>query len=196
MKKINFKNILKGKIVLAVLLALVVGVGIYGTVLGLKSTIEEKKKEKQFNITTTEKFELTGKAKEFSCENFSITLTDDFEDFEDVEIDLGAVSDGIDVYVVADKFEKNSEASKMTAFEFAKSLVDPEDKSTKISEVDGIPCAEYRFVGEIDGVVKDYKVFCYKGENCFWMVHFITETQYTLKYEPYVAQWIKTVEAK
>ena len=83
----------------------------------------------------------------------------------------------------------------MTAEEYLQSLVEQDD-SVRLSEVDGVPCAEYAFIGEGNGVFKIYKALCYKGADSFWMVHFITEKEYTDGYAPYISEWIKTIEAE
>ncbi len=184
------------KIILAFLLVVVIGIGIYGTVISLKDTIEHKRKvDKYLNNETTEKLELSEKTKEFSCKGFSITLPEDFEAEEDSEITLKCVSEGIEVFVFEDKFDANAKELRMTAEEYLQSLAE-QDNSIRLSEVDGIPCAEYAFIGEDSGVFRMYKVLCYKGADSFWLVHFITEKEYTDRYAPYISEWIKTIEAE
>ena len=93
-------------------------------------------------------------------------------------------------------FEDGSKESKMTAMEYVEDLTVDFDGSVKISEHNGVPFVEYIYQGENDEIVKNYKVFCYKGEDGFWMVHFITEIDYSLVYKPYIFEWLETIEAK
>lgn len=194
MTKINLK-ISKGKIVLAVFLAIIIGIGVYGTFLGIKDTVEQKEKEEQYLQTTTEEFVLSAEEKEFSCDKFSITLTEDFEVFEDSAIEVGAVCEGIEVFVLADEFENDSKISEMSPEEYVQELAQS-DETVEIKQYNGIPYAEYVYRGEDNGILKEYKVFCYKGENCFWMLHFITNTKYLNRYESHIFEWIETVDAK
>lgn len=185
-----------GKIILSILLVIVIGVGVFGTIIGIKDAIRERKRNESINNTTTEKIKLSKDAKEFSTPKFSITLTEDFEIFEDASIEIGCVSDGIEVFVFGDTFEDGSKESQMNATEYVKGLAEGSEGNIKIGEHNGVPYVEYMYQGENDEVVKNYKVFCYKGEECFWMVHFITESNYSSVYKPYIFEWIKTIEAK
>ncbi len=188
-----------GKIILAVLLAVVVAVGVFGAIIGIKTAVEEKKYADSLNNITTEKIKLSKKEKVFSVNNFSITLTDDFKDYEDVEFndnEIGCVANGIEFYVYPDSFEADSKESKMTAMEYVESITVDFDGNARVSEHNGVPLVEYKFKGENDDVAKDYKVFCYKGEDCFWMVHFMVENHKSQFYKPYIFEWVETIEAK
>lgn len=194
--KENKKSVSIGKKILTVLLAVVVAVGVFGAIIGIKTAVEDKKYADSLNNVTTEKIKLSRKDKVFSTDKFSITLTEDFDVFEDEAAEVGAVAKGIEVYAIADTFEEGSEESKMDAKEYVDSLVATTDTATKISDYNGVPCVDYKYKGENDDVVKNYKVFCYKGEDCFWMVHFITESGYSNVYKPHIFEWLETIEAK
>lgn len=194
--KENKKSVSIGKKILTVLLAVVVAVGVFGAIIGIKTAVEEKKYADSLNNVTTEKIKISKKEKVFSTDKFSITLTENFEVLEDDAIEVGAVAKGIEVYAVADTFEEGSEESKMNATEYVDSLVATTDTATKMSDHNGVPYVDYKYKGENDDIVKNYKVFCYKGENCFWMVHFITESGYANVYKPHIFEWVETIEAK
>ena len=125
-------------------------------------------------------------------------------DFLSVEPNLKFIDQGIaydelseeEKLVYEDTFEDGSKESKMTAMEYVEDLTVDFDGSVKISEHNGVPFVEYIYQGENDEIVKNYKVFCYKGEDGFWMVHFITEIDYSLVYKPYIFEWLETIEAK
>lgn len=194
--KENKKSVSIGKKILTVLLAVVVAVGVFGAIIGIKTAVEDKKYADSLNNVTTEKIKISRKDKVFSTDKFSITLTEDFEVFEDEAAEVGAVAKGIEVYAIADTFEEGSEESKMNATEYVESLVGITDTATKMSDHNGVPYVDYKYKGENDDVVKNYKVFCYKGEDCFWMVHFITESGYSNVYKPHIFEWVETIEAK
>ena len=197
--KENKKTVSIGKKVLIVLLAIVVGIGVFGTIIGIKTAIEEKRYSDSLNNIETEKIKLSRKEKVFSIKNFSITLTEDFGDFEDIDFqedEIGCVANGIEFYVRPEYFEADSKESKMTAMEFVESIAVGFEGNVKISENNGVPLVEYKYKGEDDDIVKDYKVFCYKGEECFWMVNFMIESHYTQFYKPYIFECVETIEAK
>lgn len=191
-----------GKKILIALLAVVVAVGAIGTIIGVKIAIEEKIYADSINKVKTEKIKLSKKEKEFSIDGFSITLTEDFGDngaFEEIEFqddEIGCAAEHIELYVRGEGFEAGSEESKMTAEEFTSYLAEGFDGNVKVSEYNGVPLVEYKYKGENDDVVKDYKVFCYKGEDCFWMVHFMIESNYTTFYKPYIYEWVETIVAE
>ncbi len=185
-----------GKMILSIFLVIIIGIGVVGTIIGIKTAIKEKKYADSINNITTEEIKLSKKEKEFSTKNFSITLTEDFEIYEESALEIGCVAKGIEVFVFEEAFEAGSKELKLTAMEYAKSIADGSGGSVKISEHNGVPLVEYVYQGENDEMVKNYKVFCYKGEDRFWMVHFITESDYSLFYKPYIFEWIKTIEAK
>lgn len=200
--KENKKSFSTGKKILIGFLAVVVAVGVIGAVIGVKTAIEEKVYADSINNVKTEKIKLSKKEKEFSIDGFSITLTEDFVtegafddiDFQDNEI--GCVAKGIEFYVLGYSFEAGSAEAKMTASEYTSYLVEGFDGTARVSEYNGVPVVEYKYQGEKDDVVKDYKVFCYKGEDCFWMVNFMIESHYTQFYKPYIFEWVETIDAK
>ncbi len=188
-----------GKKILIALLAVVVAVGAIGTIIGVKIAIEEKIYADSINKVKTEKIKLSKKEKAFSIDGFSVTLTEDFGNLGDIEFqdnEIGCAAEHIEFYVMGDSFEAGSEESKMTAEEFTSYLANSFDGNVKVSEYNGVPLVEYKYKGENDDVVKDYKVFCFKGEECFWMVHFMIESNYTTFYKPYIYEWVETIEAK
>lgn len=185
-----------GKIILAILLAVVVGIGVYGTVLGVKEAVKNKRLEDAVNKDTTASIKLNKKTKEFATKKFSITVTEDFEKFEDPAIEVGCISEGIEIYAIGDEFDPETGSDKMTAAEYLENLAAGSEGNVKTDEYEGVPFAEYVYRGENDSNIKNYKVFCYKGTDCFWMVHFITVSDYTAMYKPYIFEWVKTIEAK
>ncbi|MGN1316506.1 MAG: hypothetical protein ACI4VW_05510 [Acutalibacteraceae bacterium] len=195
MKSEQKKSKIIGKVVLAILIAIVVGGGIYGTVIGIKGEVEDRKTQATETDETTEEFKLSQGKKTFSCDGFSITVTDDFENFEDSAIDLGCVNDGLEIYVLKDSFEESSDYSRMTPEEYIRDIIG-ENNTVQVKEYNGVPYAEYYYRGEDNNILKKYRVFCYKGDGCFWMLHFIAESSYSSKYKPYIFEWVDTVTAE
>ena len=186
------KKISPKKVISAILLIALVSVGIYGTAIGVKEKIDDKKLQE--NITTTEApvINLKGKEKTFNVNGVKITLTDRFEIFEDPEIIAGFVSEGIEVYIVNDTFDDVPEFKDYTEYEFAQYLVEGDDTS-KITEIDGEVYVEYIFDSD-KGIIQAYFVKISKISNGFLLSHFITNNADALAYKEHIIKWAKTIE--
>ena len=186
--KIDFKGIdykrLVPKIIVAILLIAVVGMGVYGTVYGIKEKIREK--DNKENTTTTVKpvIYMEGKDKTFTENGIKITLTEDFEIFEDPAIEAGFVADGIEVYIIKDYSE----------IEYAKHLIEMNgDISVETKEIDDDVYLEYIFDSE-KGIIQAYVVKVSKESDCFLLSNFITASADALAYKEHILKWAKTIE--
>jgi hypothetical protein len=196
--KIDFKGIdykrLVPKIIVAILLIAVVGLGVYGTVYGIKEKIREK--EYKENTTTTVKpvIYMEGKDKTFTENGIKITLTEDFEIFEDPAIDAGFVADGIEVYIIKDSFEDFPEYKDYSEIEYAKHLIEMNgDISVETKEIDDDVYLEYLFDSE-KGIIQAYVVKVSKESDCFLLSNFITSSADAIAYKEHILKWAKTVE--
>ena len=195
MKKFKLK-LTKGKVALALVLVVVLAVGVAGTVIGIKSAIQEKEYQQLLNPTTAPKVDLGADSKKFSCDGFSLELTEAFETKEDSAIELGCTSTGIEVYVISDEFNYEGVDSDLSAYEYLKDIVDSWNDGTTVQDYNGVPYTTYKYVGESNSILKEYRVFCFKGADRFWLLHFVTEYQYIAKYDNYIYDWVNTVEYK
>ncbi len=188
-KKINLK-----KTVAVLLLLVVIGFGIYGTSIGIKEEIEDKKF--QDSVTTTEApvINLKGKEKTFVENSIKITLTDRFEIFDDSAIEAGFVADGIEIYILKDSFEEFPEYKDYSEIEYARHLVEMNgDVSVEIKEIDDDVYLEYIFASE-KGYLQAYVVKVSKETDCFLLSNFITVNSDALAYKEHIMKWAKTIE--
>lgn len=192
MKKIELNKKTVFKIILWVLLAALVAVGIYGTVLGIKDNVEQKQKEENTTEATTKAFPLTGTEKTFEYENMKITLTEDFEVFEDPVIDIGYVAQGIKIFISKESFEDFPETKGLTLQEYAKQLVENNGEDPdKIVFEDGFCYCNFLYNGS--GQVESYTVCMYEDTDGFWIAHFITSYKSADAYEANILKWAKSV---
>lgn len=195
--KIDFKGIdykrLVPKIIVAILLIAVVGMGVYGTIYGIKEKIRDK--ENKENTTTTVKpvIYMEGKDKTFTENGVKIVLTDRFEVKEDSAIDAGFVAEGIEIYFFNETFADYPEDKDLTVEEFLKDLaeINGEDPES-IKEEDGLYYFEYMY--DSGKKIDAYVVAAYKHENGFLIANFITASADAIAYKEHILKWAKTVE--
>lgn len=195
--KIDFKGIdykrLVPKIIVAILLIAVVGMGVYGTIYGIKEEIRDK--ENKENTTTTVKpvIYMEGKDKTFTENGVKIVLTDRFEVKEDSAIDAGFVAEGIEIYFFNETFADYPEDKDLTVEEYLKDLaeINGEDPES-IKEEDGLYYFEYMY--DSGKKIDAYVVTAYKYENGFLIANFITASADAIAYKEHILKWAKTVE--
>ncbi len=192
-KSIDYKRLVP-KIIVAIVLVAVIGMGVYGTIYGIKEEIRDK--EIQDNTTTTKPpvIEMNGKEKAFTENGIKITLTEDFEIFEDPAIDAGFVADGIEVYIIKDSFEDFPEYKDYSEIEYAKHLIEMNgDVSVETKEIDDDVYLEYMFDSE-KGIIQAYVVKVSKESDCFLLSNFITASADAIAYKEHILKWAKTIE--
>lgn len=195
--KIDFKSIdykrLVPKIIVAIVLVAVIGMGVYGTIYGIKEEIRDK--EIQDNTTTTKPpvIEMNGKEKAFTENGIKATLTEDFEIFKDSAIDAGFVAEGVELYLFKETFEDFPEHEGLSELEFAKKLaeINGEDPES-VKEEDGLVYFEYLYdsTKEIDA----YVVSVYSYDDGFLIANFITSNSDAIAYKEHILKWAKTIE--
>ena len=192
----SLKNILKSispkKAISVALLVAVVGAGVYGTIVGIKEKIEDKKLQESVTTTETPAITIKGNEKVFTENGVKITLTDRFEIFEDPEIVAGFVAEGIEIYIVNDTFDEVPEFKDYTEYEFAQYLLKGDDTS-KITEIDGDVYIEYIFDSD-KGIIQAYVVKVSKISNGFLLSHFITNNADAMAYKEHIIKWAKSIE--
>ncbi len=188
----NKKKLSPFKIALIILLVAVLGVGVYGTVIGIKATIKDKKNDNP--TTTTMPLSVSGAEKSFKNGRFSITLTSDFKEKEDSALEAFYSTDGVEVFVLKESFEDYPTSKNMTVEEYLKSLIimNGDVNAELLKDSNGLYYAEYLYSGS--GKVQRYNVYAFKTDDAFWTVDFIYPKRYTEKMIPYVEKWASTVE--
>lgn len=189
----SLKKINPQKAVAVILLLVVIGFGIYGTVVGVKEKIQDKKL--QGSITTTEPPVITvkGREKTFTENCVKITLTDRFEIREDSAIDAGFTATGIEIYFFNETFEDFPEYKELTLPEYLKKLAEMNGEDPEsIKEEDGVYYFEYMY--DTGKKLDAYVVTAYKHEDGFLIANFITANADAIAYKEHIIKWAKTVE--
>lgn len=188
----NKKKLSPYKIALIVLLVAVLGVGVYGTVIGIKATIKDKEEENP--TTTTMPLSVSGAEKSFKNGRFSITLTSDFKEKENEAVHANYICDGVEVLVFRETFEDYPENKNLTIEEFLNSrIAENGDVNAELAkDSNGLYYAEFLYSGS--GRVQRYNVYAYKTEDSCWLVYFIYGKRHTDELLPYVEKWASSVE--
>jgi hypothetical protein len=188
----NEKKISPFKIALAILLVAVLGVGVYGTIIGIKATIKDNKEESP--TTTTMALSVGGAEKTFKNGRFSITLTSDFKEKEDSALEAFYSTDGAEVLVLKESFEEYPESKNLTVEEYLNRLImmNGDVNAEILEDSNGVYYVEYLYSGS--GKVQRYSAYAFKTDDAFWTVDFIYPKRYTEKMIPYVEKWASTVE--
>ncbi len=188
LKKINPK-----KMVAAVLLVAIIGAGVYGTSVGIKEKIEDKKLENSVTTTEAPVITIKGREKVFTENGVKITLTDRFEIKEDSAIDAGFTAQGVEIYFFNETFEDYPEDRELTVPEFLKSLAEMNGKDPEsIKEEDGLYYFEYMY--DTGKKLDAYVVTAYKHNDGFLIANFITANADAMAYKEHIIKWAKSVE--
>ena len=137
----------------------------------------------------------TASDKEFSSNGMKITLTSAFR--ESQAEGYTAVYDSSEVAVIGlrEPYSVAAQLEDMTLSEYADIVYQNNaSKSPKpISTVDGLTVMEFEFHN--DELDKDYSYFTVmlKGEDCFWMIQFASETNNYEECKPYFIKWAKSI---
>lgn len=189
----NLKKINPKKAIAGVLLLAIVGAGVYGTTVGIKGTIEDKKLQENVTTTKTPVITVKGREKTFTENGVKITLTDRFEIREDSTIDAGFTANGIEIYFFNETFEEYPEDKALTVSEFLKDLAEMNGEDPEsIKEEDGLYYFEYMY--DTGKKLDAYVVTAYKHDDGFLIANFITANADALAYKEHIIKWAKTVE--
>lgn len=195
--KIDFKALdykkLVPKIIVAILLVAVVGMGVYGTIYGIKEKIRDKEIQENVTTTKTPVIKMDGKEKVFTENGIKATLTEDFEVFDDSAIDAGFVAEGVELYLFKETFEDFPEYVGLSELEYAKKLaeINGEDPES-VKEENGLVYFEYLYdsTKEIDA----YVVSVYSYDDGFLIANFITSNSDAIAYKEHILKWAKSIE--
>lgn len=192
MKNIVFDKKMISRIIIGVLLVALVGVGIYGTVLGIKDTVKQKQHQEDTTEATTQEFPIKGAEKVFEYGDMKITLTEDFQVLEEEGEPYGYAAQGIKIYIDEETNGEFPENKGLTLEEYAKKMV--ELNKRKVEEIvyeDNYCHVTYLFGGS--GIVERYTVCMYEGVDGFWIVHFITSNKSAQAYKSHIMKWADSV---
>lgn len=138
-----------------------------------------------------------GKPKDFTTEELTITLTDEFMKMSTFAAGFTAAYGASDVTLLISKetFADLGIDDSYSAVDYAWAVHDSytlDDLTDVYTTEDGLVCFEYSATGD-EGNVFKYFAVCYKSADAFWLLQFATDEPFYDTYLPYFISWAKTV---
>ena len=173
-KLIALKNLTTSLIAIGILLAVMLGAWFIG------DTFAKKPKEFDTGLGLT------------------ITLTNEFEKFNDSDVDYALASDdvafGVEKITFYECQNNGYNTDTMTALEFAQVQISAGGWTcTAQSDIEN-DLVYFKYSKMIDGDRYYYTIFSFKAENCFFLCQFVVEDEDYNKFESKIYNWAKTIK--
>lgn len=138
----------------------------------------------------------SGKAKTYTVEEMTITLTDAFMHMASLAPDFTDCYGATDVTAIflKETFESLDATGDESVDVYAEAVRESNSASdmSDIFHEDGVTYVEY--TAENDGETFKYFAAMYKGSDAFWLVQFACDESAYEEYKPYFIDWAKSVE--
>lgn len=130
----------------------------------------------------------------FTTEEFSITLTSQFEAFEAGEYNACYEIDQVMVMFMKESFADNSTLSYLSLEQYGQALIQSYEGSAGavLNTQDGEPYS-FTYTETIDGEECTYVTYVFKTDDAFWYVDFVTFSEYSAKYSDEIQEWAKSI---
>ena len=136
---------------------------------------------------------LNADLKEYTAEDFSIMLPDEFEKEDKYTVSFR--KNDVFVWVIRDHFSNLDGSEEWSAADYADAIYKVNiGKSPSMSENEGLHIMEYTVFNEHENKTYTYFTTMYKGSDSFWMVQFVCEDKEYETYKPHFTKWAKTVK--
>lgn len=135
------------------------------------------------------------KAKTFSKDGLTITLTEAFSESKYEGYTLACDSGEVAFFALKESFAEYEGLEYATLEEYAENvcLANADREPGEITEIDGIPTMEYSFYNETSKQTYKYLVAMFKGPDAFWLVHFACKNTEYETYRSHFVEWVKSV---
>ncbi len=137
-----------------------------------------------------------GKPKDFTVEELTITLTDEFMKMSFAADGFTAAYGATDttLLVLKETFKELNIDNSYTAEDYAWAVHDgySADYITDVYTEDGLVCFEFGATTD-EGDPLEYLAVCYKAEDAFWLLLFATDKPLFDEYRFYYMSWAKSV---
>ncbi len=131
--------------------------------------------------------------KEFTCDEFSITLSSDFSRITHQDFNITAISDNVEVFVYKDTYTPE-EAATITINSYAAWLRREFIYDSEVKTEDGLVYFTDTSANPKTNEVFFYYCFVYKNKNDFWVIQFATPIDKAEIYGAKILKWAKTVK--
>lgn len=137
-----------------------------------------------------------GKSKDFTVEELTITLTDEFMKMSFAAKGFTSAIGATDatLLLLKETFEELGIDNSYSAEDYAWAVHDgySADHITEVYADDGLVYFEFGATTD-DGDALEYLVACYKADDAFWCLMFSTDEPLYDEYKPYFVTWAKSV---
>lgn len=134
------------------------------------------------------------KGKAFTCQEMSITLTNQFYKVDVEEYTAAYGTKDLAVLVLKEDFATAEGFENYTLEQYVDLLLQSNELDTaNIHTVDGLTYFEYDFLVEDTNEVYQYHSYVYKAKDAFWLVQFGALQKDFAAYEAQIPQWAKSV---
>ena len=128
----------------------------------------------------------------FSKHGMSITLTDEFYEYNEEGFDVAYYSDDVAVLGIFDSYDVNEQLRDLTLPEYCDLIIEKNQLTSKPETVDGL--MRVCFEAEGRGESYTYMAYMFKIEDGFWIIQFAFESDDILELEPSVSKWAQSIE--
>lgn len=135
------------------------------------------------------------KAKTFSSNGMSITLTDEFRKTNIENYTVAYDSKNIAVFALKEEFTLAEGFGNNTLRQYAELVLKNNNlTSAAIKNYDGLVGFEYDFTNPQTHDTYRYFTYVYKSDDAFWMVQFATLSKNSEKYSSKITEWAQSVK--
>ena len=135
----------------------------------------------------------SAKAKDFTKEGLTLTLTEDFKEQTDNTYTAYYLSDTVAVYALREEFELFEGGDVEVDLPYYMDLViETNGLDSEPQEKDGL--IYFVFEKKVNSNDFTYYAFAYEGSDAFWLVQFCCETKNVQKLESTIFQYAKSVK--
>lgn len=175
--------------ILRFFVVLLIGFCIVGVCVGISESRNSGSDSGGFYSSTTKK--------QYTKAGITLTLPNDFTEYQEYGFDYALRSD--DVYIYVDKTDSAEMASMgysvsdFSPYDFASLIIENKDFRVKptISTSDGL--ISYNYEWETDGDIYYYYIVVYKRNSTFWVVNFVCKAKDRYTKQPEFVEYAKSV---
>ena len=134
-------------------------------------------------------------SKTFSEQGMSITLTNEFKEFDAGEFTVGYESKNVAVIALKEEFSLMEGFEDYTLEEYGNLVLKNNEMDfCELNTAEGLTYFEYLYTDPESE--EDYQYFScvYKAEDSFWLIHFVTLADSLGVYADQMLTWAKSVE--
>ena len=148
-----------------------------------------------FTVTSVLLSNKTPKAKTFSSDGMTVTLTNEFRKTNIEPYTVVYDSKNVAVFALREAFTLAEGFENYTLEQYADLVIQVNNSNTSgVETAEGLTYFVYTFTNPETKDVYRYYAYVYKADDAFWLVQFATLDKNAQKYAPEFEKWAKSVE--